>query len=284
VISFVAETNVLTLSACRRFGVPILVAERIDPAQHSIGRLRHRLRRALYPRAHAVVVQTEAARVWIHERIPGARARIIPNPAIAPHDDSREPQWRPQGGRWVVGMGRLTRQKGFDLLLRAFARCCRARPEWSLAILGEGEERSRLEALAGELGVAPRVMLPGAVPRPAEILRRADLFVLSSRFEGFPNALLEAMACGVASIAADCPSGPAEILDSGRDGVLVPAEDTDALTEAMERLMGDEAQRRALGVRATGVTQRFSLERVAGMWEALLAEASLRPASRSLLA
>lgn len=280
VISFMAETNLLTLASCLGLGVPVVVSERVDPRMYSIGRLRSSLRRWLYPRARAVVVQTERAGEWMRRRVPGARVHVVPNPALAPESGDGAPAGRE--GRWIVAMGRLTRQKGFDLLLRAFARCASGHRGWSLVILGEGEERARLSALRDSLGLAGTVELPGQVENPTEWLRRADLFVLPSRFEGFPNALLEAMALGLAAIAADCPSGPAEIVEHGRSGLLVPPEDVDALAAAMHRLMGDEEERRRLGSRAVEITRRYDPGRVTDLWERVIAEAlSARPGSPS---
>jgi len=283
IVSFAAETNILTLAACAGFDIPVVVSERVDPRAYRIGWCREWLRRRLYPRARAVTVQTEAVRRWMAREIPGARARVIPNPAVFPDDAPPGPPGAsspdpalPSGGRWIVAMGRLTPQKGFDLLLRAFARCAPDHPEWRLAILGEGRERAPLEALGTELGIRSRLWLPGLVSRPAEILRRADLFVLPSRFEGFPNALLEAMACGLAAIAADCPSGPGDIIREGENGLLVPPEDPDSLSSAMRLLMGNETARRRLASAAPGVTRQFSFDRVMGLWDALLSET--RPA------
>ena len=169
-------------------------------------------------------------------------------------------------------MGRLTRQKGFDVLLRAFARCHPQNLQWSLIILGEGEERGRLEALAVQLGIESAVRLPGYVPDASRLLRDGDLFVLSSRYEGFPNALLEAMACGLAVISTDCPSGPGEIVRHGVDGLLIPPEDVDALSIAMRQLIATPDDRKRLGSRAVEVVERFSLTSVMRSWDELLAK------------
>jgi glycosyltransferase involved in cell wall biosynthesis len=172
----------------------------------------------------------------------------------------------------MVTLGRLSAEKQFDYLLRAFERCGSRHPEWSLQIIGEGPERQSLEALAADLGIGRRVRFPGIVQDPEAILCNADLFVLTSRYEGFPNALVEAMACGLAVLSFDCPSGPNEIIRHGVDGVLVPAQDLDALAGSMDRLMGDDAERTRLGARALEVADRFDVERIMSMWEDVIEE------------
>jgi glycosyltransferase involved in cell wall biosynthesis len=291
VISFVTETNLLTLAAGLGLGVPVVVAERSDPRHQPLGAVRRGLRRRLYPRAGAVVVQTESVARWARQALPGARVAVVPNPAARPQEDGAgggprakggsSPQAEglrglvlPPSGHLVVGMGRLSREKGFDHLVRAFARCAEIHPEWSLVIAGDGDERERLADLASRLGIAARVHLAGRVRHPGGLLRRADLFVLPSRHEGFPNALLEAMACGLPVIAFDCPSGPAEIVRPGQDGVLVPAGDEEGLASAMRRLMGDEEARRRLGERAVEVLERFSLDAVTAKWDAVIERAA----------
>jgi len=164
-------------------------------------------------------------------------------------------------------MGRLVPQKGFDLLLEAFSRIADRYPEWSVKVLGKGPLQGQLEAQAESLGLKSRVTFAGVVSDPFPILRAADLFVFSSRFEGFGNALAEAMACGLPVISFDCPSGPADIIRDGMDGILVLAENVAGLAGAMDRLMGNAAERERLARRAPEVLARFSLESVLALWE-----------------
>lgn len=275
VISFMDRVNVLTLLASYGLDVPVVVSERTDATQHRIGRLWAGLRRLLYPRAHAVVVQSDNMRRWAEAFVRKEKVYVLPNPIASPVFTSREAPLLEPYPR-MVAMGRLGPEKGFDLLIRAFARCAAEHREWVLVILGEGDERERLSGLAGDLGITDRVLLPGRVQEPAAILRFADLFVLSSRYEGFPNVLLEAMACGLPVVGFDCPSGPREIIRDGVDGVLVPPEDVAALAMAMDRLMSDEAERKRMASRAVEVTERFGMEKVMGIWEAVLSQALKR--------
>jgi GalNAc-alpha-(1->4)-GalNAc-alpha-(1->3)-diNAcBac-PP-undecaprenol alpha-1,4-N-acetyl-D-galactosaminyltransferase len=273
VISFMDWMNVLVLLAGLTLNKPVVVSIRTDPRRHHIGRIWSLLRRLLYPRAHAVVVQSEEVRRWAQRFVRKEMIHTIPNPVALPaYRPNNALGYSSPPGRTVIAMGRLGPEKGYDLLVRAFAQCAAKYPDWYLVILGEGEERGRLESLAGELGIVERVSIPGQVVGPAELLRQADLFVLSSRFEGFPNALLEAMACGLPVVSTDCPSGPREIIRDGVDGVLVAPEDIGALSAAMGRLMADEAERKRLASRAVEVTERFDLQVVMGIWENILDE------------
>ncbi len=263
VIGFMDTTNVLCILAGLGLGLPVIATEHSDPDRHDIGRAWNLLRRVSYPLAAGVTTQTEAVRA----KLPG-RVSIIPNPVAAPAANTRsEPDTH---DRLLLALGRLAPEKGFDLLLEAFASLAPSRPEWKLTILGEGPQRARLEAQRRSLGLERRVDLPGAARDPGPWLHRADLFVLPSRFEGFSNALCEALAHGLPAVAFDCPSGPAEILRPGVDGLLVPEADVPALARTLARLMDDESLRLGMGARAPEVLERFGLEKVLDLWEALL--------------
>jgi GalNAc-alpha-(1->4)-GalNAc-alpha-(1->3)-diNAcBac-PP-undecaprenol alpha-1,4-N-acetyl-D-galactosaminyltransferase len=146
------------------------------------------------------------------------------------------------------------------------------RPGWRLRILGEGDDRPKLEALARELGLAERVELPGFSADLGGEFGRAAFFVLSSRFEGFGLVMTEAMAAGLPVVAFDCRTGPGEIVRHGIDGVLVPPEDVGGLAAAMARLMDDTAERSSMAERAPEVAERFGAERIFARWDAVLGE------------
>jgi glycosyltransferase involved in cell wall biosynthesis len=159
----------------------------------------------------------------------------------------------------VVAAGRLVPEKGFDVLIRAFHIFAQTH-DFSLIILGEGPERENLNKLINELGLSRRVLLPGFMPDPYPYMRSARMFVLSSRYEGLPTVLIEAMAYGTPVVATDCRSGPAEILDGGRSGVLVPVDDPQALAEGMILSVEHPVDSQALRTRALGYSYENNLD------------------------
>lgn len=201
--------------------------------------------RRFYPRADAIVAVSQGVADDITgiTGLAAPKLQVIPNPVVTPELDVRaaEPVDHPWFAKRddspiIIGAGRFTRQKDFPTLLRAFARVRTGRA-CRLMLLGDGREREACRELARTLGVENDVALPGFVSNPSAYMAKAQLFVLSSRWEGSPNVLTEALALGVPVAATDCPSGPREILRDGEYGPLVAVGDSDALAAAMERVL-----------------------------------------------
>jgi glycosyltransferase involved in cell wall biosynthesis len=268
VVSFTDVTNVTTLLACTDLGVPVIACERTEPRRHQIGNVWSRLRKRTYGRARAIVVQTQAVKKWALAQGWGVPVYAIPNAAPWIPAESLAATDVPRPA--VVALGRLSREKGMDLLIEAFALAAARHPQWWLRIYGEGVEREALESQAVRLGISSRVELAGWTRHPERDLRAADIFALPSRYEGFPNALLEAMSVGLACVSFDCDSGPREIVRDATDGLLVPPADAPALAAALDRLMSDAELRRRLGENARSVVDRFSRARFHRRWDAVL--------------
>lgn len=268
VISFVDKTNIRVLMSLLGTGIPVIVSERTNPASWSIGWVWSLARKILYRRADAVVSQTQNVRQWLSQFVDPDRVVAIPNAVRVP-PVQRKPGAANRAGI-VVAMGRMSAEKGFDLLLQAWAALGRQRDGWRLLIIGDGPLRAELEAQASDLDVAESIEFAGLVEDPEALLVQADIYVLPSRIEGFPNALLEAMSLGLAAVSFDCDSGPRDIIRPDIDGLLVPAGDVAALSAAVGRLMSDTAARERLGTAAQAVTERFSQDRIMLRWQALI--------------
>lgn len=272
VLSFLVDTNLLTLLATRGLRVPVVVAERTFPGAHVIGRCRAAMRRFAYRWASAVVAQTAETAAWLRARTRGGRIEVIANGLAA--EFQRDVVARDREPR-VLAVGRLGREKGFDLLLQAWARIGTVRRGWRLRIVGEGPEREGLRALARELGVDDEVDMPGPTTDVQSEYQAAPVFVLPSRFEGFPNALIEALASGCRCVAFDCTTGPREIFGRLASGTLVAAEDVPALARAIEATLTEEEGEPERAERARRARAEFSFESAFRRWNAVL-EASVR--------
>jgi len=270
VLSALTHTNMAVVIAARLSGLPlrVVLSERnqiSSKAREACGVWQRMLYRAVpyvYRSADAIVavsggVAEDLARFG---RLPGHKIRVIHNPVFDADVETlmcapvAHPWFERKGPPIVLAAGRLHRQKGFDILLEAFA-IARAKVDCRLVILGEGQERASLLAAAERLGLAYDIDMPGFAENPFSLMARAGAFVLSSRWEGFPNALVEAMACGAPVIATDCPSGPREILSGGQYGALVSPENPQALGLALIETLKVRPDTRASQARA----QSFSV-------------------------
>jgi len=264
VLSFLTRSNVPAILASRGLPARVVISERTQPAYETGLQAEWRLlRRLVYGQADALVCQTRATADWIWQHW-GQRTEVIAN-ALRPlptPPERREP--------FILGVGRLVDEKGFDLLLQSYARIFRRLPEWRVVIAGSGPQRATFEMLAADLAIGGRVEFLGHVEDIEAWMGRAGLVVQPSRFEGFPNAVLEAMGMGAAVISADCPAGPAELIQDGVNGRLVPVEDVEALAQAMTELISTPELRSRLGHEAQKVRERFRQDKVMAQWEAVL--------------
>jgi len=274
IVAMMATSICLARLATLGLKITVIGSERIHPPTLPLGAAWERLRRWLYPGLSAIVAQTERSAAWLRNECGAANVVVIANSITLPlpigKTGSLPPQQVMGEQQSILAVGRLETQKGFDLLIEAFAILRVTQPRWHLIILGEGSARGALQQRLDALGLHTRVHLPGNVGNPADWYEAADIFVMSSRFEGFPNALIEAMAYGLPVVSFDCETGPAEVIEDGSDGLLVRAGDTQALADALTTLMSDETLRHRLATQARKSSQRYSAPRITAQWDALI--------------
>ena len=268
ILAFMTEANVVALWSAVGLGIPVVVSERNQPDRPGLGFWRRFARRLSYPMAASLVVQTEPIARWAEEqfRMP---VHILPNPVsrlsseVDRHSTKR-----------IIAVGRLVRQKGFDLLIDSFAKIAARHPDWKLEIYGEGSERLALEAQVERRGCVERIGLPGIHTDIGEVYADAGLFVLPSRFEGYPNALVEALAAGCPVIATNCPGASEQILEGGLYGMLVEPENVDALADALDRMLSSETSRANFASQAKKAVSALDTPIVGSQWLNLLTSVS----------
>ena len=274
VLSMMSTPNVLLAFASRRIANLCTVgSEHCYPPHAPLGIVWSTLCKKMYGRLSAVVALTHECAQWIEMHSSATCVRIIPNAALWPLPDNL-PKIVPSAlcapdRKVLLAVGRLNVVKNFEALIGIFSELADKYSTWDLVILGEGPERQVLEALIRNKMLETRVFVPGIAGNVGEWYARADLYVMSSRSEGFPSALAEALAHGLPAVSFDCDTGPRDIIRNGVDGLLVPAGDSLGLRNALGRVMEDSNLRRHLAARAVDARERFSIEKIAGMWETL---------------
>ena len=267
VLSFLPRMNMRVLLAARGLPCRVIIGERSFPPRTPLSEQEEALRRRLYPNAAGLVVQTQyCAQSWAVAIAPPERCHVIPNFCRMP-SETDETSFPELPAPYFLAVGRLAEEKRHDLCLSAFARIAETA---HFALAGSGPMESRLRAQAEHLGIAGRVVFMGHVAQPQTLMRHAYALTLSSDFEGFPNVLLESMACGCPVIATDCAAGPGEIVRHGVDGLLVPPGDASALANAMETLLRNPDLRNHMAERARDVTRRFPMDAIMRRWTTLL--------------
>jgi glycosyltransferase involved in cell wall biosynthesis len=220
-----------------------------------------------YPRCDAVVVLTNTDRRDYTEVLPGTRVERIPNSTVLSGRQPCDPN-----SKIVIAAGRLYWQKGFDLLIPAFAQVAAVHPDWRLRIFGTGPKQERLQTQIDELGMSEHIRLMGRSDTFDQELRASSIYALSSRFEGLPMVMIEAMAHCLPVVSFDCPTGPADVITHEVDGLLVPPGDVDALAQALIRAIEDPDLRKRLGAAARETVRAYTPEVVMPQWETLFAD------------
>jgi glycosyltransferase involved in cell wall biosynthesis len=270
VLSFLDSTNIISGLALVGTRFPLIVSERTDPFVRSIGIFRSLIRPFIYRNfANKVVLQTQQVAIKCQNRWRLNNLCVLPNPV----SNFTKVQSDSSSIKILLSVGSLYRGKGFDTLISAFSRIAFEYPEWILRIIGAGPEEVALKMLIMDYELVARVEMPGALTNVLDEYQKAEIFCIASRHEGFPNVLLEAIASGCACIATDCESGPRDILENGRLGILTPVNDVEALVDALKTLMKSPELRKQYGSHSQYVQEKYHIEKISQQWLRLFSEA-----------
>lgn len=262
-IVMLPKTTILLLAVRWIIKAKVVVAERADPKAYR-KQISNMLRRYA-SRADGWVFQTDDARNWYGDAITKCKSIVIPN-AINPV--FIRPRYESAKRKRIAGVGRLNDQKNFSLLINAFAIIAPDFPDYNLTIYGKGDKEAALKELVSNLGLRERVEFPGNIQNIADEVEKSAMFVLSSNFEGMPNALMEAMALGLPCISTDCPcGGPRYLIQNDKNGILVPVGDIQSMAKAMREILSSPRKAESLGEEARKIADRLEPGKIYGQWE-----------------
>lgn len=266
VISFLDRPGLLSILAAWGLKMPVIVSERTNPLFYNNGNFYDRLKRRIFPYAQAFVAQTSEVGTWAETFMQKEHVFVIPNPV----GSEFKPRHTIAKEKIVISVGRLCMEKGFDMLLEAFSLIAPQYPDWTLQIVGGGEEEEKMRGLIVKYGITSQVELVGTSSHPHKYLEKASIYVTSSRVEGFPNALLEAMAMGLPPISFNFSCGPKDLISHQKNGLLVEKNDIQGLASAMAYLIENKGIREALGKEAAQAQDMYSLEKISSRWKDLI--------------
>ncbi|HYE15657.1 MAG TPA: glycosyltransferase [Pyrinomonadaceae bacterium] len=270
VVSLGTKVNILTVMACGKLGRRVIISERGDAERLAGLKGWNSLSRRFYGRADLVTANSRGALRGMSDFVEAGKLAFVPNPLVLPNGGDRVRGDGRETPPYVLVVGRLVWGKAHDVLLEAFARLGAEFEGWRLAVVGDGRLRGALQAQAESLGIAGRVDWHGVVRDPYDFYRAARIFVLPSRNEGMPNALLEAMSCGLPVVVSDGAPGPLELVEDGVTGLVVPVNNAEALASAIRRLAADGALRERLGEAARERVAAYELPQSIAVWESVL--------------
>ena len=274
-LGMMTSANVyLALAGYGLHDIRIIGSEHTHPPQMPLGRMWEFLRKHTYKYLDHLAVLTSETQDWIRKSTNAKQVTVIPN-AIPYPLTTQEPIFNPSNyldnnNFYLIAVGRFGEEKRFDLLIKAFSSISRQYHNLNLIILGEGQLRQSLQAQIKDLQLESRVLMPGRVGNVGDWYAAADIYIMTSRFEGFPNTLVEAMAYGLPAISFDCDTGPRDIIRHGVDGLLVPPNNIPELVLAIEKLIDDESLRKEMAEKAIEVRERFSMEKITQQWERII--------------
>lgn len=262
-ISFLTTANILSILVSKFNKVPVIISERNNPYLETPSKIWQLMRYITYSKANYVIVQTEIIKNFYIKKIKKERLVMLPNPISK--DLSLKRDYGIPKKNIILNSGRLTYQKGQDMLIRAFSKTTNS--GWKLVLAGEGPNRIKYEKLINKLGLNDKVSLVGNIKDIHNLYNQSKIFAFSSLYEGFPNALIEAMHFGLACVSTNCPTGPSELIIDGENGYLVPMNDEQKMVDKLNILMQDEEKRELISIRAVKSVKKFEISNVVLQWK-----------------
>lgn len=261
-IGFITSANIITIISAKIANIPSIISERNNPIIEDVPKFWRVLRKFVYPRADYVILQTNGIKEFYKNKIAPSKIGILPNPISKELSEERNPLIEKKN--IILSVGRLTKNKCHTILINAFNNL--DNENWEVVIVGNGDYKSNLEALIKELKLGDKIKLIEATKDISTYYNQAKIFVFTSRTEGFPNALLEAMHFGIPCISTNCQFGPADIIEDGENGYLIPVNDQYKLKERLLQLMSNENLRTTIGQKAKTSTEQYDSNIVQLKW------------------
>lgn len=263
IVSFIKKNNFMAIVSAAGLHIPVIVSVRSNPAREYPDKVTRMLAWFLFRKAAGVVLQTKQAMEFFP---PAVQKKSIVLPNSLSQQFLRQ-QYQEERKNEIVWVGRMDQNKNPKMLLQAFLKLADRYPQWSLKFVGDGPQMQQLQEMCKDTPVCERIFFTGRVEDVPKEIATASIFILTSKQEGMPNALMEAMVSGIAVISTDCPcGGPAELIEQEQNGILIPVDDEEALTEAMTRLMAQDAYRNTLGENAKKLIEKVHPDRVNREW------------------
>ncbi|MDD3370004.1 MAG: glycosyltransferase [Lachnospiraceae bacterium] len=267
IVSFVGKNNMMALLSTWKLHIPVVISVRGNPASEYASKSMNLAAKLLFPHAAGIVLQTNQAKAYFSKPIQ-KKAVILPNPLNPLFIKER---FEGERKNEIVTVTTMDENKNQKMLVSAFARIAGKFPDVYVTIYGEGPKRAELEQLADSLGIREQIKMPGESSNIPEDIYRSRIFVMTSNTEGSPNALIEAMSLGLACVSTDCPcGGPAELIEDGVNGMLVPVNDDEKLAEKLEQILTHPQLEQQLGIKATQIQEKMEPETVFTEWKKYL--------------
>ena len=265
-IGFITSANIIATMAARRNRIPSLISERNDPLKKDIPKFWLFLRKRIYPKADHLIVQTEKVKAIYTEMLKSDRITVLPNPISS--DLSKLRTTHPEREKLILTVGRLNNDKRHDKLIKAVHRL--KLKGWKVIIIGKGPNKTKLTNLIESLNLSDQIEILSGIKNIQYYYSKASIFVFTSKAEGFPNVLLEAMHFGLPCISTDCNYGPSDLITDGKDGFLVPVNDQEALEEKIDLLIKDKALQKIFSANAVQTTENYTSDKVTTKWKSLI--------------